>query len=152
MKPFAEKVRQSVENYLNQSLVIGNFLENCYEATFSSKANVLDLWKKHFSGFCKFLNDAIETIFWKSEAKHSKLFKSQFGYKKLPTKSFWSYLQLKSECSECLKRAFKVFCKFLRDQDETTFSESQAMPSKLFKWKFCHTKALRKMLWSYLEL
>ena len=109
LKPFSGKVRQSVQNYLNQNLVIGSFLENGFEATLSSKTNVLSVWKEHFSVFCKFLSDEVETIFWESEAKCSKLFRSKFGHRKLLRKWFWSYLELKNECSERLKRAFFSF-------------------------------------------
>ena len=71
-----------------------------FEATLRSKANVVNLvkcfwsnlelkvWKGHFSVFCKFLSDEVETIFWESEAKRSKLFKSKFGYRKLLRKWF----------------------------------------------------------------
>ena len=33
LKPFSGKVKQSVENYLNQNLVIGRFLENGFTGT-----------------------------------------------------------------------------------------------------------------------
>ena len=109
LKPFSGKVKQRIQSYLNQTLVIGSFLEKGFEATMSSKTNVLRAWKEHFSGFCKFLSGKIETIFWESEAKRSKLFKSKFGHRKLLRKSFWSYLELKNECCERLKRAFFSF-------------------------------------------
>ena len=78
----------------------------------SSKTNVLSVWKEHFSVFCKFLSDEVKTTFWENEAKGSKLFKSKFGHRKLLRKWFWSYLELKNECSEHLK---KTFCKFLQN-------------------------------------
>ena len=109
LKPFSGKVRQSVQNYLNQNLVIGSFLENGFEATLSSKTNVVSVWSEHFSVFCKFLSDEVETIFWEREAKRSKLFKSKFGYRKLLGKWFWCYLELKNECCERLKSAFFSF-------------------------------------------
>ena len=109
LKPFSGKVRQSVQNYLNQNSVVGSLLENGFEATLSSKTNVLSVWSEHFSVFCKFLSDEVETIFWESEAKCSKLFKSIFGHRKLLRKPFWSYVELKNECCERLKRAFFSF-------------------------------------------
>ena len=87
------KVRQSIEKYLNHNLLIGSFLENGFEGTLSSKTKVLSVWKDHFSPFWKFL------IFWKSK----------FGHRKLSRKLFWRYLELKNECSVCLKRAFLIF-------------------------------------------
>ena len=41
LKPFSGKVRQSVQNYSKQNLVIGSSLENGFEATLSSKTNVV---------------------------------------------------------------------------------------------------------------
>ena len=106
LKPFSGKVRQRVQNFLNQNLVIKSFLGNGFEAIFTSKTNVLNVWKVHFSVFWKFL---IESFFWESRGKRSKLFKSKFGHRKLLRKWFSSYLQLKNECSECWKRAFFSF-------------------------------------------
>ena len=109
LKAFSGIVRQSVPDYLSQTLVIGSFLENCFGPTLSSKTNVLSVWKKDFPFFCKFLSDEFETIFCKSEAKSSKLFKSKFGHQNLLRKWFWSNLELKNECSECLKKTFSNF-------------------------------------------
>ena len=88
----------------------------------------------------------VETVFWESEAKRSKLFKSKFSHRKLLRKCFQSYLEVKSECSERLKKIFFSFCKFLSDEVETFFWESEVKRSKLFKSKFGHRKLLRK--WS----
>ena len=57
LKPFSGKVRQSVQDCLNQNLVIGSLLEKGFEATLSSKTNVVSVWKEHFSVFCKFLSN-----------------------------------------------------------------------------------------------
>ena len=59
----------------NHFLVIGSVLENGFEAPFSSKTNVLRVWKEHFLSFLQVLNDKVATLFWKGEAKRSKLFK-----------------------------------------------------------------------------
>ena len=77
------KVSQSIQDYSNQNLNIASFLENSFEAASSSKLNVLSVLKEHFSVFCKFLSDEVETIFWESEAKCSKRFTSKFGQRKL---------------------------------------------------------------------
>ena len=69
LKPFSGKARQSVQSYLNQNLVIRTFLENDFGASLSSKTNVVSVWKEHFSAFCMFLSDEVETVFWESEAK-----------------------------------------------------------------------------------
>ena len=88
LKPFSGKVRQGVQNYLNQNLVIGSFFKNGFEATLSWKTNVLSIWKGHFSIFCKFLSDEVETIFLEREAKRSKLFKLKFDHNELLRKWF----------------------------------------------------------------
>ena len=108
---FWEKVRQSVQSYLNQHLVIGRFLENDFGATLRSKTSVVSVWKAHCSVFWRFLSDKFGTILWESEGKRSRLFKSDFRYRKLVRKWFWSYLEFKSGCSERLKRAFLRFFK-----------------------------------------
>ena len=50
-KLFSGKVRQSIQNYLNQNLVIGIFLENGFGASLSSKTSVVSVWKRHFTIF-----------------------------------------------------------------------------------------------------
>ena len=47
-----------------------------FAATLSSKTNVLSVWIGHFSVFCKFLSEEVETVCWESEAKRSKLIKN----------------------------------------------------------------------------
>ena len=71
LEPFSGKVRQSVQNYSNQNLVIGSFLENGIEATLSSKLNVFSI----FPVFCKLLSDEGGTVFWDSEAMVQKNFR-----------------------------------------------------------------------------
>ena len=101
---------------------------------------------------CKFLIDEVETISWESEAKYPKLFKSKLGHRKLLRKWFWSCVELRSECSERLKKTFFSFCKFLSDEVETVFWESETEPSRSIKFKVGHSKLYRKWLWSYHEL
>ena len=109
LKPFPGKLRESVENYLNQNLVKGSFLENGCEATLSWKVNVLSVWKVHLSVFWKLLTGEVETLFCESVVKRSKLFKWKFGHRKILRKSFWSYLGPENECSERLKKTFLSF-------------------------------------------
>ena len=109
VQTYSANERHNVQNYSNQNKVIESLLQTTFEATLSSKANVLSVWKRQFSDFYKFLSDEIETVFWEREAKHSKLFKSKFGHWKFRRKWLWSYLQLNKECSEHLKSAFFSF-------------------------------------------
>ena len=106
---FSEKGRQSEAVYLNQNFVIRTFLGNGFGATLRWTMNVVSVWKEHFSAFCKFLSDEVETIFWESEAKHSKLFGSIFGYRTFLRKWFWTHLELNNECSQGLERVFFSF-------------------------------------------
>ena len=109
LKPFSWKVRENTQDRLNQNLVIGSFLENGFESTLGSKMSVVSAWKEYFLVFCNFFIEEVETIFWESEAKHAKPFKTKFGHRKVLTKWFWSYLELRNECCDRLKRAFFSF-------------------------------------------
>ena len=109
LKQFSGKLRESVLSYLDQKLIKGSFLENGFEGILSSKANVPSVWKRHFSVFCKFLSDKVETVFWESEVKQSKLFKSKIDHMNFLRKWYWSKLELKSECFRRLKRSFFIF-------------------------------------------
>ena len=108
VKSLPGKVRESVKKDLNENLVEWSIIENVVH-NLTSKVNVANVWKEHFSVFCWFLSDEFETLFWKSEGKHSKLFQSNFSRKKLLKKWFRSYLELKKEYCEPLERAFYSF-------------------------------------------
>ena len=77
-----------------------------------------DLLHRNFEGLCLLLRHPLysginHTVFWENEAKRSTVFKSKFGHWKLLRKWFWSYLELKNECSEHSKRAFsRAFANF----------------------------------------
>ena len=109
VKPFPGKVRQRIQMCFNKELLIGSFLENVFDATLTSKTNVVSLWKGHFTVFCKFLHDEVEITFKKSEAKCPKLFKSRFRHRKVLRKWFWSYLEIKNECCQHFERSFFIF-------------------------------------------
>ena len=132
LKPFSGKVTQSVHNYLNQNLVVRRFLENGFEATLSSKMNVLSVWNGYFfQFFCKFLSDKVETVFCKNEAERSEVFKSKFDQRKLLRKWFWSYLELKNEFSERLKRG--LLKKFLQIFEWRSWNRFLRKSDKVFK-------------------
>ena len=120
-KPFSGKFTLSVQNYLNQNLATGIFLENGFEATWSPKTNVVSVWREHFSVLCKVLSDEVETLLWEIHAKGSKPFKWKFGHRKLLGNRFWSYLELKNEYSERLKRAFFSFLQIFEWQSWNPF-------------------------------
>ena len=109
LKPFSMKVRQRVQNYLNQNLIIESFLENGFEAPLRSKTNVMSIWKGYISFFRKFLSGEVETIFRESETKRSKLFKSKFRHRNLLTKLPRSFLEFHKQYCVCLNIAFLSF-------------------------------------------
>ena len=150
LKPPFGKVRQSIQIHLNQSLVIGMFVENGFEAILSSKTSVVIVWKEHFSVFCKLFSDKVETIFWESEAKRSRLLKLKCGYRSFLKNGFEATLSWNTNVLSLWKEHLSVFCKFLSDEVETICWKSYAKRSKLFKWKFGPSKLLRKWSWSYL--
>ena len=63
-KSFTGKARPSVQIRLNQNLIIGRFIEICFEATFRSKTNVLSVCKCHFSFFDFEATLSWKTMFW----------------------------------------------------------------------------------------
>ena len=95
--------------YLNQNLVIGSFLENSFEATWSSIMNVLNVWKGQFSDFLKILSDEAETIFLESEAKRSKLLK---------------YVSSIEDIKYCIKRHITSFEKCCKAPQESVTSNN----------------------------
>ena len=111
IKPFSGKIRQCIQNCFILNLIVGRFLGKCFEAILRSKKNALTFGKMNFSAFCKFFYDRVEIIFWESVAKRSKLFKSRFGDRKLLTKMFWRYLDLKNKCCARFKWEFFSFLK-----------------------------------------
>ena len=151
LKPFFGKERQSIQSHLNQSLVIGRFLQNGFEAILSSKTSVVIVWKEHFSVFCKFLSDEVETIFWESEAKRSRLFKSRFGRRSFLENGLEGTLNWDTNVISVWKEHFLVFCKLLSDQVEIIFWEIETKRSKLLKSKFGHRQRVRKWCWIYVE-
>ena len=109
LKMFLGKARQNIQNCVNPKSDIENILENCFETTLRSRANVLlNLWKRQFSVFCTFLSHEVETAYCESKAERSKVFESKVGHGKHFRKCFQSN-PVKPECSELLKRAFFSF-------------------------------------------
>ena len=113
------------------------------------KMNVLSVWKGHFSVFCKFLIDEAETNFWESEAKHQKLFNSKFGHRKLLRKWFWSYLELKNECSEHFNRAFFSFLQIFEWRSWNRFLGKRGNAAKTFCIKSALFGAFWKIIFSF---
>ena len=109
LRMFLRKAGQSTQNCVNSKSDIVYILENGFETTLRSKADVLlNLWKRQFSGFCTFSRHEVETAYCESKAKCSKVFGSKVGHGNHFRKWFRSN-PVKPECSEPLKRAFFRF-------------------------------------------
>ena len=165
LKPFSGKVRQRVQKHLNQNLIIGSFLKNGFEVILSSKTNVLSVWKGHFSFFCKFLSDKVETILWESEAKRWKLCKSKFGHMELLRKwfcvrlkmAFFSFLQIfgwnrfLGKARQCCKSFFyKVYFVewFLENAFKSLFDHSRLSLPEFLNTSNVSNVSIRIFNWS----
>ena len=135
------KVSKSVQNCLNQNLVIRSLLRHGFEAVLSSKTNVFSLWKGHSSVFWKYFSDEVDSNFWESEAKRLKMLKSKFGHRKLLRKWLWSYLELKSECSDRLNWAFFSFLQIFEWRSWKHFLGKWGKASKTVKIKIWSQEA-----------
>ena len=102
--------------------------------------------KTIFQCFCKYLSDQVEAIFCESETKYSKLFKSKFCHRKLLRKWSWSYLELKNECSERLKRAFFSFLQIFDWRSWNRFLEKRGDAVKTFSLKSTLMRAFWEVL------
>ena len=116
LKPFSGKFRQSVQSDLYQNLVIGNFLENDFETILSSKMSFVSVWKDHFLAFWKFLSGKVETIFWKSYAKRSKLLNQNLVVGSFLENDFEGTFKSKRSIASLWKKHFSVFWNFLSDK------------------------------------
>ena len=102
LKMFLGEARESIQN-------IENILENGFETTLRSKAEVLlNLWKRQFSVFCTFFSHEVKTAYCESKTKCSKVFEFKVGYGKHFRKWFRSN-PVKPEWKEPLKRTFLGF-------------------------------------------
>ena len=118
---FLGKARQSIQKCVNLKPHIENVLENGFETTLRSKADVLlNLWKEKILVFYTFLSHEIETAYCECKAKRSKVFESKVGHGKHFRKWFWSN-PVKPECSECVKRTFFSFLQIFKWQSWNHF-------------------------------
>ena len=141
LKPFSEKVRQSVQNYLNQNLVKRRFLENGFQAPLSSKTNVLSVWKWYFLVFWKLLSQEVMKV----RQSFKNCLNQNLIIGSFLENGFEAPLSSKTNLLSVWKGHFSLFCKFLSDQVETIFWESEANRSKLVTSKFGHNHIVRKL-------
>ena len=144
--------------------LLGNIFENGFEATLLSKMSRA-FWNGIFQFFANFWvtklklffgkvrqSNKIETVFWESEAKQSKLLNSKLATKSILHNSFEATLRSKRNAVSIWKWSFWSFCKFLGDEVETVFWESETKHWRLLKSKVSHRKHFRNLFWSYLEV
>ena len=92
-------------------------------------------------------------LFWKKLTQSIKNYLTHsFFMGSFLENGFKVTLRSKTNILSIWKDHFSFLCKFLSDEDETTFRESVQKRSNLFKSKFGHRKLLIKMFWTYLEL
>ena len=152
LKPFSRKVRQKIKNWLYQNLITKSFLENGFEAIFTSKKNFLSFGKGHLSVFCKFLSDELESVFWESKAEPSRPSNSKLVIGSFLENNFEGILRLKTIFLSILKGKYSTFWQFLSDEVETIFWKSESKYQKLIGSKSIHKNLPRKWFWSFFEL
>ena len=109
--------------------------------------------------FLQVLTDDVETIFRKRKSKPSEIrkvdpkIKSKVGRWKHFRDWFWSYLKVKSDCSEGWNVTFFIFfCKFSSGEVKIVFRECKSEPPNGFHFKVYQKKYFRNWFSSYLEI
>ena len=117
LKPFCGTLAQSVQNYLNQNLVIGSLVGKGFENILSSNTIFLNVWIDHFSIFASHWVTKLHPVFGKVTQSVEK-FELKAVHRKPPRKWFWSS---KTIVMRVWKDHFSVVGKFLSDEFETIF-------------------------------
>ena len=113
-KRFSGKVRQSIQNYLNQNFVIRNFLENGFGANLSSKMNVLSVWKRHFSVFfARFWVTKLKPFSGKAKQSVQNYFNQNFVIGTFRENVFGGFLSSKTNVLPFEMVIFQFFADFL---------------------------------------
>ena len=126
LKPFFGKVRQSVQNHLNESVVIGNFSGNGFEATFTSETNALCVFFFFFFFFANFWVMKLKTF--SGKIRHSV--QSYLNQNRVVGSFLYNGLQSifssKAIVLSVWKEDFSGFCKSLIDEVGTIIRERDA--------------------------
>ena len=113
-KRFSGKVRQSIQNYLNQNFVLRNFLENGFGANLSSKMNVLSVWKSHFSVFfARFWVTKLKPFSGKAKQSVQNYFNQNFVIGTFRENGFGGFLSSKTNVLPFEMVIFQFFADFL---------------------------------------
>ena len=115
LKPFSGKVRQSFQNYLNKSLVIGSFLENGLEANWAQKRMFWAVQKSIFQFFQNFWVTKLKPFSGKVRQSIQNSLNKNLVIRKFLGNGFEATLRWKTNVLIAWKEHFPVFCKFLSD-------------------------------------
>ena len=91
-------------------------------------------------------------FFGKVRQSNQNCLNSKLATKSILHNSFEATLRSKRNTVSIWKWSFWSFCKFLGDEVETVFWESEAKHWRLLKSKVSHRKHFRNLFWSYLEV
>ena len=119
VKPFPEKVRQSVKIYFDQNLGIRTFSKNGFGATLSSKPNILGFQKGIFQLFASFSVTKVRPFPQKVRQSVKIYFNKNFGIRTFSENGFGATFNSKPNVVSVLKEHFLVFCKFLTHECES---------------------------------
>ena len=120
------------------------YIKNCPREHFKkcylkAKHECSDLLKVVFLFFHKFLSDKVEIIFWKINAKALRLFRSEICHWEYFKKNiFQATLRRETHVLRTLKLNLWLFRKFLNDEIEAIFWESETKLLKVYiSNRFC---------------
>ena len=115
-------------------------------------AKNLVLWvfeKRIFQFFANFWVSKLKRFFWENEGKRSRQYKSKFGHRSFLENGFKSTLTSNENVLSIWKEHFLVFCKFLSNEVQTIFWESEGKHLTLFKSKLSQSWAQKRVLWVF---
>ena len=109
LKPSSGKVKESIQRYFNQSIVIRSYLENDFEATLSSKMNIVNVWEGHFTVVCKFLRDQVDILSRKLKQSVQSYLNQNLVIESFLENGFEATFSSKTNVVSVSKRAFFNF-------------------------------------------
>ena len=112
LKSFCRKLRQIVQNYSNQNLVIGMFLDNGFEANLSSKTNILCVWREYFQFFAQFWVTKLKPFSGKTRQSPQDNVNSKLVIESFLENDFEVTLRSKANVLCIWKGKFSVFWNF----------------------------------------
>ena len=119
LKPLLGKVKQSIQNYLNQNLIIRSSLQNGFEANLSSKRNLLSLWKGILQFFASFCVTQLKSLSGKVKQSVRNYLNQNLVRERFLENGFEASLSSKTNVVSVSKRRFSIFCKFFTGEVET---------------------------------